>query len=464
MRSPTTAVLAVAAGLAAIPALAAAPLAGASPAPCTVHDTTTGHVATYTGTGALQAAVAGATAGDTLAASGTCTGATDVTKDVSISGTATLDGAGTAGSVVTIAHGVGATLTGLDITGGSGNYDVNGIAPLDFGGGIDDEGHVSLEDVTVTKNTAGNGGGIFVDIGASLALGGHDGTSITANTADGSGGGGIYLYKGSVIATSAAVSHNTAVGPGVLGGGGIFNNGGRLVLGTRTTHGTSVSWNTAPNGAGIDNYGAGARLAITNGQINRNTAVYIGGGIKNWPGNVVALTDTGVDWNRARIGAGLYSAGSLTLRAVAVNDNTAGAAGGGIFNDTGGSLTALDTTVHANHAGNVGGGIASNGPASLTGDAITGNVSTTGGGGIYSYHSQLVLARTGVSRDTAPRGGGIYAWGVGRVTLRGSSTITRNTATVHDGGGGIFYFGGTKLVGVKAGHNVRLNTHGNVVA
>jgi len=464
MRSPKATALAIATGVAAVPALVFVPLAGATPAPCTVHDATSGHQATYTGAGALQSAVNGATAGNTLTVSSTCTGDTTITKDLVITGPATLNGAGTGGSVVTIAHSVTATITDLNITRGSGNYDVGGYAPITFGGGIDNEGHLSLTNVSVTGNSAGNGGGIFNDVGANLSLGGRSGTSIAANTANGVGGGGIYNYKGTVTATNAGVNHNTAAGTGVIGGGGIFNNDGKLVLGSRTTRGASVNWNTAPDGAGIDNYGTGSRLTITNGQVNRNTSTYIGGGIKNWPGNSATLIDTSVNLNSARIGGGIYTAGPLTLRNAAVNDNTAAVWGAGIFNDASGTLSVLDTTIHGNHAGNVGGGIASNGPATLTNVAVTGNVSKTGGGGIYSYHTRLTLMSASVSRNTAPRGGGIYAWGVGKVTLHGSSAVTRNTATVHNGGGGIFHFGGTKLVGVKAGHNVRLNKNGNVVA
>jgi len=463
MRSPTTAALAVAAGLAAVPALAFVPFAGAAPGPCTVKDTTTGHLATYIGAGALQSAVTGATSGNTLTVAGTCTGDTSVTKNLTISGAATLSGGGGAGSVVTIAHGVSATITGLDITDGTGNYDVNGYAPITFGGGVDNEGHLTLRNVSVTGNTAGNGGGVFNDVGGSLSLGGTRGTSVSADTANGRGGGGIYNFKGTVTSTNAGISHDTAAGTGVIGGGGIFNDEGTLVLGSRTTRGTSVNWNVAPDGAGIDNYGGGSHLTIDNGQVNRNTAVYIGGGIKNWAGNAATLIDTSVNDNTARYGAGLYGAGPLSLRDDAVNGNRASVWGGGIFNDLHGSLSVRDTTIHGDRAGNVGGGIASDAPAALTGDAVTGNLSMAGGGGIYSSHTTLTLTRTSVAHNTAPRGGGIYAWGVGTVTLRVGATVTRNRATVHRGGGGIFHFGGTTLVGVTAGHNVRLNTNGNVI-
>jgi predicted outer membrane repeat protein len=458
--------LAVAAGVAAVPAMAFAPIAGATPPPCTVKDVTTGHHATYTGAGALPAAVAGATAGDTLKVWHTCFGDTTVTKNLTITdgaGGATLNGTGTPGSVVTIKSGVTATINGLDITGGTGNFDVNGYAPITFGGGIDNAGHLSLTKVSVFKNTAGDGGGIFNDNGAKLWLGGKSGTSVNYNSANGYGGGGIYNYRGTVTSTNATVNHNTAAGSSVIGGGGIFNQDGTVWLGSRWTAGTSVNWNTAPAGGGIDNFGSLSHLTLDNGQVNQNTATSLGGGISNAGPNTTTLMDTSVNRNKATAGAGIYSTGKLSLTNVDVNHNAASVYGGGVFSDFGGTLSAYGVTIHANSAANVGGGVASNGAAKFWNSAISGNSSKTGGGGIYSFNSALTLNDSTVNHNTAPHGGGIYAWGGGSVALHHFSTVNHNTATLLNGGGGIFYYGGTTLINVHPGHNVRFNKNGNVV-
>lgn len=466
MRSHKGRALAVAAGLASIPALAFVPVASATPPPCTVRDITTGHHATFTGPGALQAAINAATAGNTLKIWNTCTGDSTVTKNLHLTdggGGATLDGTGTPGSVLTVAKGVSATVNGLDITGGTGNYDVNGYAPITFGGGVDNAGNLTLTNVSVVKNTAGDGGGVFNDIGAKLSLGGASGTSIDWNTATGYGGGGIYNYRGSVSSTNATVSHNTATAT-VYGGGGVFNQDGTVWLGSRWTGGTSVNWNTAPDGGGIKNYGTIAHLTLDNGQVNHNTASAFGGGISSPGPNTATLLDTSVKWNAATSGGGIYSSGKLSLTDDAVSANKASTYAGGIFSDFGGSLSAYGVELRGNTAGDVGGGLASNGTAKLTNSLVTGNKSAVGGGGIYSYNAALTLNDSAVTWNSAPRGGGIYAWGGGNVTLAHSSFVNHNTATVLNGGGGIFYYGGTTLTNVKPGHNVRFNKNGNVVA
>ena len=466
VRSRKGLALAVAAGVAAVPAMAFAPVAGATPPPCTVKDVTTGHHATYTGAGALQAAVNGATAGNTLKVWNTCWGDTIVTKNLTITagaGGATLNGTGSAGSVVTVNTGVTATINGLDITGGTGNYDVNGYAPITFGGGIDNAGHLSLTNVSVVKNAAGDGGGIFNDNGAKLWLGGKRGTSVNANSANGYGGGGIYNYRGTVSSTNATVNHNTAAGGSVIGGGGVFNQDGTVWLGSRWTRGTSVNGNSAPAGGGIDNFGALSKLTLDNGQVNGNTAAGMGGGIYNAGPNSATLMDTSVNKNKATSGGGIYSTGKLSLTNVDVNHNAATLYGGGVFSDYGGTLSAYGATIHANTAVNVGGGVASNGAAKFSNSQISGNTSKIGGGGIYSFDSALTLNDSQVAHNTAPHGGGIYAWGGGSVALHAFSTVNHNAATILNGGGGIYHYGGTTLINVKPGHNVRFNKNGNVV-
>lgn len=456
--------LALAVGFAGVPVIALVPAAAASPPVCSVRDVTPMHLATYLGAGALQSAVNAATAGDTLTVSGTCMGDTTITKNLTVTGSGTLDGTGSAGSVVSVTDGVVATIGGLDITGGTGNYDVGGYAPTTFGGGIDNAGTLTLANTSVSHNTAGDGGGIFNDVGAKLALGGRSGTSVNTNTATGFGGGGIYNYKGTVTSTNATVSGNTASGGSVIGGGGIFNHDGTVWLGSRTTSGTSVNANTAPAGGGIYNYDIASRLTLDNAQVNRNAVTGLGGGILNASALTATLIDTSVSLNRAASGGGVYNSGTLALRNAEADGNAATVYGGGIFNDLGGVLSVVDTTVHANTAGNVGAGIASNGVAKLTDSVVSANVSKTGGGGIYSHDTSLTLNDSSVARNTAPLGGGIYAWGGGTVTLHPFSTVDRNTATTVHGGGGIYYYGGTTLSGVKPGVNVKYNTHGNVVA
>jgi hypothetical protein len=176
--------------------MAGAGLAAAAPAAAAA--TTTCMVVNHGRYMSLQAAVTAAAPGDKLFVKGTCTGITEIGKDLTISGhsgsgqkTATLNGGGQ-DSVLTIDNGVTVTLNSLIIT--------NGSAPS--GGGIFNVGTLTLNGSTVTGNTAFGsaigGGGIF-NVGT-LTL---NGSTVTGNTAS-SPGGGIFNDCGGTLAGAVA--------------------------------------------------------------------------------------------------------------------------------------------------------------------------------------------------------------------------------------------------------------------
>ena len=106
----------------------AAPAAQAATAPCMIVDQQID--ASYT---SVQVAENAAKAGDTLSATGTCNGTTEITKNLTITGGATLDG-DQAGSVLTIDSGVTVTISSFTITGGTGSFPNFQVAAE--GGGI----------------------------------------------------------------------------------------------------------------------------------------------------------------------------------------------------------------------------------------------------------------------------------------------------------------------------------------
>lgn len=206
----------------------AAPAASAATTSCLVADASSDQ--SYT---SLQDAVTAATTGDTLFVKGTCTGTTDITKSLTITGqsngtqkTATLNGGSnpvlgsndlpiynpTAPNVLTIEPGVTVTLNTLVITNGYSQY----------AGGIYSSGTLTLNGSTVTGNYGGaDGGGIWIHSGT-LTL---NNSTVTGNHADG-GGGGIWNCGTVTLAGSTTITGNTALPPG---GGGIFNPVGTLV-------------------------------------------------------------------------------------------------------------------------------------------------------------------------------------------------------------------------------------------
>src|SRR5262249_15573087 len=131
------------------------PLAGATQPKCLVVNARSGQ--SY---GTLQEAVAAASAEDTLKVKGTCYGTTTITKNLTIVGQsnpgfgpATLNGA-KSGSVLIVEEIATVAITGLTITGGSGSS----VSICDnCGGGIYNNGSLTLTNSTVRDNTAAGG-------------------------------------------------------------------------------------------------------------------------------------------------------------------------------------------------------------------------------------------------------------------------------------------------------------------
>ncbi|MEV6025221.1 hypothetical protein [Streptomyces sp. NPDC052036] len=251
---------------------------------------------------ALQPAITAASPGDTLLVRGTCTGPFTIGKDLTLGGLgrAVLDG-NQAGSTVTVGSGAQVHLDGLTIT--------HGRAAL-LGGGIDNQGTLTVIGSTVRDNTAPSGPG-----------------------------GGIH-NQGTLTVIGSTVRGNHALGAG----GGINNNG------SLTVRDSGVSGNSGDNGGGIFNYLAGQTGTVTRSAVHDNTArVNGGGGIVNAQGQVT-VSDSAVYGNTAPSGGGIWNGGTLTVTRSAVVHNTATGGtghGGGIY-EAGGTVTLHRSAVGAN--------------------------------------------------------------------------------------------------------------------
>ncbi len=272
----------------------------------------------------LQQAVSEAAPGNTLKVTGACKGDTTIAKNLTIVGKrATLEGTGS-GSVLVVEPGAEVTINGPTITGGTG-LERYGFAPA--GGGIyNDAGSLTLEDSTVSGNSATYGGGIE-NLQGSLRLS----KSTVSNNTSTYEGGGILNFIGSVTLEDSKVSANT--GPY---GGGIDNFFGSLVL----KEGSAVDSNKAEDGGGILIAASeGANLTFENSHVNDNEALY-GGGIdlyREHSKNVLTLIGSTVNGNKAEDGGGLllFEGGSIKLGgSTFVRGNTATAQGGGIYRES----------------------------------------------------------------------------------------------------------------------------------
>jgi hypothetical protein len=254
----------------AVAGMLAVPLA--APASATTSHCLIINAAADTSYSNLQAAQNAASPGATLAVRGTCTGTTDITKSLTLTGqrpagftAPTLNGGGQ-GSTLTVDQGVALTINTLTITGGTGTVDLSGAAQ---GGGIYNNGSVTLNDSSITGNTARRaGGGILNE--ASVTLNGS--SSITGNT--GEEGGGIFNDAGSSVTLngSSSITGNTASNDG----GGIFN----LAFASVTLNGSSsITGNTA-------GFTAGGILNSNFGSVTGATATNITG---NKPNNCLGF-------------------------------------------------------------------------------------------------------------------------------------------------------------------------------
>lgn len=199
----------------------------------------------------------------------------------------------------------------------------NGFSSL-YGGGIYTEGELTLNNSTVTSNTASQyGGGISFWGNGALTI---NNSTISDNTAGGGGGisaipnnipdpGAITLNNSSVInnhsysgagiwtrknliLNNSAIKDNTAS----EGGGGIYNFDASIM----TLNNSTITGNQALNGGGIllDSYSSGGdpdNIAILNSTLSNNTA-QAGGGINiaySFPARVVTVRNSIIAKNTA---------------------------------------------------------------------------------------------------------------------------------------------------------------------
>ncbi len=267
------------------------------------------------------------------------TGELDVLHDVAING----PGAGrlaVSGSnlsrVVHVEPGAAVSLSGLTITGGNA---------VKFGGGILNEGALTLTGVNVTGNTASQ-----------------------ASAADELFGGAGISNSGTLTIRLSQIAHNTLVGTDppaaadnaiTSGGGGINNDGPSAVL---AVYNSVISSNTADDSGGVRN-ADGATLTLVGDVVADNTATEtVGGGLG------------GSD------GRSAFVAGSLFRGNRVLGNSPDGGAGGGLDSEST-DTTVVGCTFVGNSAATFGGGLNAFGGGTLrvSASVISGNSAVFGG-------------------------------------------------------------------------------------
>jgi hypothetical protein len=224
---------------------------------------------------------------------------TDTTGPETIWGPAagvTVSGGGLS-RVFQVDTGVAAIFSGLTITGGN--------SASDNGGGLSNDGWLSLIGCTVSGNSAGGGGGGLSNTGT-LNL-----TNCTVSGNSTSANGGGLSNTGTLGLIGCTVSGNSA------GGGG----GGVSCFGMVDLINCTVSGNSAGGGGGGGVSNAGT-IALTNCTVSGNSAGAGGGGIRN----IATLTLNNSIVANSATGGDIYNHGTITGSQNLIEDGSGGLA------------------------------------------------------------------------------------------------------------------------------------------
>jgi predicted outer membrane repeat protein len=230
----------------------------------------------------------------------------------------------------------------------------------------------------------------------------------------------------SVFAVSAATISGLTIRNGAVG----IDNFGTLTVRNCVISGMSVG--------GIHNVSS---LTVVNSNVSDNFF-----GIYNITGEfgvvIATILSTTVSGNSEGgvVAAPNFFGGRayITITDCTISGNFSTTGGGGIF-ATNTSLSVANSTISGNSTGSSGGGISVSGSdlvpgSSIVNSTISGNSAGTSGGGIYN-NSSLDVTLSTITGNSAPSGGGIY--NVGSVEV--SNTILNAGAS----GENIFNDGGT---------------------
>ena len=298
---------------------------------------------------------------------------------------------------------------------------------------------VTLERTTIRDNRASRGGGISTYRGSIFANGSH----IDGNIAYGDIGGGIYNYKTGVTLVDSSLDDNTVSNDTYGYGGGIFLHfdgtlkldhcsvsrnsapagGGIYSVGALNLTDSQFISNTARTGSG----GAimtSRSMTLINSLVLSNTArSSLGGGIYNFSGGMATVQNSLVAGNLAAQGGGIYNEGEasinrwIMLHNSTVSGNTATTGvGGGIYN-IGLAYVYYSTVVSNTARGSDGGGIYNTDMAYMQGSLVASNHASAGpdcSGEITSYGYNLIgdtggCTFTSSTGDiTDPAGGALF--------------------------------------------------------
>jgi len=246
-------------------------------------------------------------------------------------------------------------------------------------------GNLTLNSATVSGGDASNP---FTGAGAGGGIFNYGTLTVQNSTLSGNSarfGGGIFNY-GTLTVQNSTLSGNSATF-----GGGIRNNGTLTVQSNSTLSANSTR--QYGSGGGIDN---NATLTVQNSTLSGNSARY-GGGIRN--NGTLTVSNSTLSGNSAVFGGGIRNGGTLTVSNSTFSSNLA-TSGGGIYNYTNANLTVQNSTFSSNLATN-GGGIFNYGTLTVSNSTLSGNSASFGGGIHNRANANLTVLSSIVALQTA---------------------------------------------------------------
>ena len=284
------------------------------------------------------------------------------------------------------------------------------------GAGIYTKGNLTMENCTLSSNTARNGGGIRADNGNHTVKD----CTLTNNEAY-LYGGGIYVKGGSLTLNNTTIGGEQFYDGTDLGktkgnkaksGGGVYIKGNGTLV---TMNGGSIQYNktTDGDGGGVYIKGDGTSFTMNGGKITQCKA------------------DVTSPSSSAGRGGGIYIYGddasspiNITIKGTAEishNESTCQGtrSGGGIYGGTNGIITVSENaTIKNNSAKGFGGGVYFQNTFIFMGGTITENTASIGAG-IFSENSSTKLEMSGNARVTNDND--IYLPGGRVVTITGGA-------------------------------------------
>lgn len=370
---------------------------------------------------------------------------------------------------------------------------------------------------TLTAGVFAGGGGLLSETGTIVTM---NNVTVTFNTADDDGGG--ILNRGTMTCNNCSITNNKTTSNSPKGGGGISNDdNAQLTLNSSVVLTNTTGGDTEAHGGGIRS-GVGAMLVLSNSTVNGNIAqppgnsvgFALGGGIASEGGMTItqstisnnistvvgqhsgargggvvclsasaaALIDRALITGNSAVltnsldyqpqGGGLDSICNLTIKDSIISNNSTDSQGSGGGLRLAGPTVIVNSTINGNSvtsrasSGGLGGGIYAEGPVKLVNTTVSGNGAEAEGGGIYVSENVVKLFNTTIITNSSNTdnlnggaGGGIFINPILSAVVNMSNTVI--AANLENGAGTADDCKGTIF---SLGYNLVQTTSGCVVS